>query len=464
MKKSNKKASIAVALMTATALTFWSAGPAGAVTPVADAGAYGWMSVQVGKMLEEIGISQEQLAAIKAGALDTIASIKENISASIADADTNTATLYQALLNHSGQLSANLKAQTAAEANMNDLKDQREVQRRIEDTRLRAIEQTSGGATGCNIITGIVGSSPLFIQVNTWKQQLMQSELDYFSGGSQATGSGNGAMAGAANRVKSICSTGATQDMLDSGLCPSNTPLQKTPGSSGVNSASSTTGTSAQNPSGPQISNSLNGAVLFGTSVLSPADQKSAKDFLATVIAPIPMGATPPGSAANTEQGFREAVIRQGSMARVSVAWDGLNDSISRKVPITDKDLKINETQGSVADSTKPSSVPTTNLRQWAEGTSSRMLGYGPNGTNFPNGISMQGWMEVRARSFYLDPAWSTRINGQSADANSKDIALILGFQTFMQYEQFHEIQRMNVTLATMLGIMDEQNRRAQGL
>jgi hypothetical protein len=72
--------------------------------------------------------------------------------------------------------------------------------------------------------------------------------------------------------------------------------------------------------------------------------------------------------------------------------------------------------------------------------------------------------MEVRARAFYLDPSWSTRINAQSSDANSKDIALILGFQTYMQYNQFQETQRMNVTLATMLAIMDEQNRRQQGL
>jgi hypothetical protein len=159
-------------------------------------------------------------------------------------------------------------------------------------------------------------------------------------------------------------------------------------------------------------------------------------------------------------------------MARQSIAFDALNDKVSLKIPLTNVTVSnaapnaSSAGQGSVVTSgtTSTASNPTTSLLQWAEGTASRMIGGLPNGQNFPNGISEQGWMEVRARAFYLDPSWSTRINAQSSDANSKDIALILGFQTYMQYNQFQETQRMNVTLATMLAIMDEQNRRQQGL
>lgn len=50
-----------------------------------------------------------------------------------------------------GQLTGNLREQSAATHNLADLQDDREVVRRIEDARLQAIRESASGSSVCNV-------------------------------------------------------------------------------------------------------------------------------------------------------------------------------------------------------------------------------------------------------------------------------------------------------------------------
>jgi hypothetical protein len=331
--------------------------------------------------------------------------------------------LIDALRGHSTQQTANLQQQTQADAAMRETEDNRRVQGRIEEARYNAQLAASGGATGCNIITGVVGSTALFNTANSARAQLVNLAGDFQYGESPQASVRNGTRAAIEERISATCRDFGTQSMVDEGICQSVGSLQR-------------------DVAGNAISQALNANTLFGTSVLNQNSQRAALAFIANAFTPNPIGPIARSQAA-TEEGREVVAARMTAMARNSVAVDAFSNSVGMRVPLGDA--------ASGGDS------GTATVRRWAEGTAARLLGGRSDGQNYPNGVSLLAWMELRARSFYLDPNFQLRVNSQDANANSKDSVLIQGFQTFLQWETWKLQEQNNVLLAQILSIMSEE-------
>jgi hypothetical protein len=354
--------------------------------------------------------------------------------------------IIEALRSHSGTQTYNANAGERAASNREDVRDAREVVRRVEDQRMQAINGLRGGAAACNMITGLMGSSALFRQTAATQAHLSAGVSDYFTGSSSATQSSRGAGPGREERIAAICSRFATQAMIDAGVCPVGSPVESRPSFGGPDRPSS----------------AFDANVFMGpdSSSMSKTQEEAARLFLATILAPTPMGALPP-NAARTERGRENLAMRQASETRISIATNIMGAAQARRTSatsgLTDATMEIRETgEGSDGNRTTRYSI-----RDFMEGTAKRMIGYRSEGGNFPNGVSRQAWDEVRAKSFYLDPEFQKRLSGQDANQNSKDIGAMMSFQIYLQWEQYLQAEKTNIALATLIGIMEEQNRRS---
>jgi len=190
---------------------------------------------------------------------------------------------------------------------------------------------------------------------------------------------------------------------------------------------------------------------------MSTAESEASKLFAATAYAAIPMGAVPANYGA-TEEGRQQVAYRQAAIARQSIVQSIMGAITGDRAATNTNAIPttVNSGNGSTGGGGSRVSLP-----QWMEGTAQRMIGYNPNGGNFPNGVSRHAWHEVRARSWYLDPRLQDRIGRQDANQNSKDIAAMMSFQVYLQWEQYLQAERSNAALATLVGILEESNRRA---
>lgn len=348
--------------------------------------------------------------------------------------------IIDALRSHSGQQTMNSSAGERAASNREDVRDAREVVRRVEDQRVQAINGLRGGAAACNMVTGLMGGSALFRQTASTQGHLSAGVADYLTGSSPSTQSSRGAGPGREERISAICSRFATQAMIDSGVCPAGSPVEMRPSFGG--------------PDRPSSAFDANVFMGSTSSSMSEQEQGAARLFLATMLAPTPMGALPP-NAARTERGRENLALRQASETRISIASTIMGDAQARRAPATSlSSATVNVGTGGSGGTTEVS------ISDFMEGTSRRMIGYNSGGGNFPHGVSRQSWDEVRARSFYLDPQFQMRLSNQDTNQNSKDIAAMISFQVYLQWEQYLQAEKTNIALATLIGIMEEQNRR----
>ncbi len=348
-----------------------------------------------------------------------IASIQQMNTQFNANLVAQTQLVIEALRGHSSQQTANMQRAVQADGTMRETQDNRMVQHAVEGRRINAQLATQGGAVGCNIMTGVIGSTALFATANQARSQLTTLAGDYQFGERPGSSVRNGTRAALEERLSATCREFGTPSMVDDGTC-----------------------SVAVQPEG--ISRALNAEPLLGASVLGPDAQRAARVFVANAFVAAPM-APVARSIAGTEEGREIAAARHTAMARNSIAMSAFNDSMAMRVPMP---RGVAGGGGETVD-------------RWAEGTASRMLGGQASG-NFPDGVSLYAWMDLRARSFYLDPNFQLRVNSQDADQNSKDAVLIQGFQTFLQWHQFQQAERTNVLLSNLLSIMAEeaQSRR----
>lgn len=334
--------------------------------------------------------------------------------------------VVEALRNFSGQQTVNSRAQTNAVANMNDLVDQRTVQLRVQDRRYERLQSAASGASVCNVITGNVAGGTMFGSVPQWRDQLTQVTLDYLLGASDKTASRNGASAAVTERALSVCAANATQDMVDAGLC------------------------SVTTQDDGKISDALNANVLLGQSVLNSGARDAARIYVANAYVPAPLGAVPRGVAQN-EAGHRLMAQRHTVAARQSHALTVVSDFFADRVPMPNQDAAV-ASGGSV----------TTGLRQWAEGTARQTLTYNTEGNNFPDGVSRAAWLELRAKAWFMNANWAMRVDTQTVDSTAKDLAMMGAFSTYMGWEQYRQLERMNMSLAMIVSMLEEQGRQRQ--
>ena len=362
---------------------------------------------------------------------------KSTIKAAV---DTMNQQLKDALRSFSGQQTANFQQRTQADASLRETQDNRGVQQHVEVSRYNAALAVSSGAAGCNILTGVVGSTGLINTAVAARTQLTRLTLGYQLGEDRDSSLRNGTQAAIKERLDAVCSSFSTQGMIDEGIC---------------------TGSPTQPPAAdgkPSPSDSLNADVILNNRVLNSKQQEAARIFVSNAFIPSPI-APIPKSLADTAEGRSAAANRWTSGARNSIAQVTLNEVIASRIPISNDDKGDNKLKNLPTANVGGTSTttPTTTVKQWAEGTAKGMLGGKPDGQNYPDGISLWAWLDLRARSFYLDPNFMVTINHNSADQNTKDSVLIQGYQTYLQWEQFKQQERTNVLLATMVSMMDQQ-------
>lgn len=390
-------------------------------------------------------VSAVTIVADPAGEIQTQATIAEIIASAgtvLSGIQTQTLETLQALRLFSSQGTANARTQTQAQAQMMDTWDARETQRRQVDWRMQGTVRLTPGASVCNVITGSVSARNSFVAVSRWREEIAAQQQDYTMGASNATAARRGAAAAVEQRNALHCEVAATQYDVDIGLCPAVTaPALRT----------DTNDTLALTV-GRDLSA---GSVLSPVNLtLSEADRRAANAFLMHAFNGRPLGAMPNGSAA-TEQGRRLAAENMTSVAQRSVAQSFVSTVLADRAAMPG----TGGTSGTAETSAAGGQAGSTSIASWAEGTARQTIGYKSEGTNFPDGVSRAAYLKLRAMAWFWNPNWASAVGQQAESQTLKDIAMIQAYSVYQNWEMYQLTERMGMTLATMLTIMEERNR-----
>lgn len=331
--------------------------------------------------------------------------------------------LAQVISLATGQLSGNLKEQIQASGQIAQAQDDREVMRRIEDARMKAILEAQTGASACSVITGNEANGPVDDIIRAVVAQ-NADELDAWDLGSKdargaSQGSSRGSSRGAQEARLAANAQFCNSEMEAIGLCT-------------VEKNSHLQGASLN------LSKSI-----FAARTYDDETYDAAETFVLNAINPEPQGRFE-AHLANTDQGLRMLTRRQANRARLSVAENFIAERIANRAP----------TAKLVANSGRHQL-----MRTWAEGMATNVLGYSTNGDNFPNGVSWTDWMELRSKAWFHNSRWLEQVSNADASTNTKEIATILAFMTYQNWETYKLLERMGTMQATQLAIMTEQSR-----
>lgn len=378
-------------------------------------------------------------------AWNTARSIAENAYNSameIAESQAQTVAIGQFLRMQTSQQSVYSRSQIQAQAQMMDTWDARETQRRITDWRMRAAVSSAAGASVCNVITGSVSARNAFAAVSKWREEITTQQLDYFTGSSPATAARRGAAAAIEQRNQIHCAVGASQYDVDIGLCSVTVDQTQT-----LDTGELLT---------PPVGRDLNANTLMNPAALtlSDKDRLAANAFLLHAFNGNVPAALPNG-AATTADGRIRAAQNMTSAAQNSVAQAVVSSILADRDAMPGTRPVVSGTGGASGE------AGSTTIAQWAEGTSRQTIGYDPEGNNFPNGVSRAAYMKLRAMAWFWNTNWASAVGSQSSDQTMKDLALIQAFSVYQNWESYQQLERINLTLATMLTIMEQQQRTA---
>ena len=373
--------------------------------------------------------------------------------------------IIQALQLHASQMTANNQQAVRAQANLQNAVDAREVNRKAEDAKQYGLRQSPSGPSVCNVVTQVVASQNQAAQIAVWREQVQKQSLDFFAGASKTTASSNGAQTAVLQINSGHCAIGATAADVASGQCqaikaPENAsaPAGSTPGNN-----SGTLGALPTTVSGDQDVMSFLDAP---NNVMSPQQLAYSKQFGANVYMSKPLGAMPKGSASSTD-GQNIALNRMRATGRFSIVNEVFNNIVLSRADTTGTTLgnvsQVNSAgNNGVSSLSSSGNTPiTTNLTQWAEGTAKLTSTYAPvaNGKYFPYGVSKAAILELKSKSWYWNPSWALSVDSGNTPANIKDMTLMMSWQIYQNWESYRLQESIALTLATMLSIMEEQNR-----
>jgi hypothetical protein len=350
---------------------------------------------------------------------------------------TQTTALIQALQLMSGQLTSNTQAQINGSGNIATTKDNREVQLAVERATVAAESQSSSGTSACNVITGALAGESMNAEMSAYNEQATEAQLAWMTGGSSINPSPtyNGRQAAVNALVSNHCSTSEVQADKDDGLCTTGS-IQTTDGTGG-----------AEQQVVPQDIMAGTALIASQNSVLSTQEQKALPDFMALAFTPFPLGALPAG-AATTPSGKEAAYNRLVQEAQSSIQNGVFNSVAGRQTPLTS-----NVTGGTGTTSSSP-----TSLTSWANGTMSQIATGqpAPAGGWFPNGVSFDAWLQVRAEGWFMNPNWTGALNSYTETSAVKDLAMIESFRAYLQFLQYRDQEQTNLLLAQDTELLQE--------
>jgi hypothetical protein len=367
------------------------------------------------------------------------------------------------LRNLSGQNTVNNNGQTTAMSNIAGTQDTRNVIMATEATKLQAEEGATSGISDCNVTTGIAAGQSIPNIVAAWREQLTQASLEYENGDitDSATTAPSDSYQTLVARESNHCKNFSTAYDVSIGLCPS--------GTSGTNkgnqqtivasiNGSGLTGTSVTNPNNStalnaSVGSDLNAGNIIDNTTLSPYQVTAANQWLANMLGASPMGALPAGYA-KTPANVALVAQDETDLSRHSVIESVAANIIADKVPLSSSGVTASDTtSGSGITSGSGTATFSTSLQQWAEGTAAQVLGYQKSSaqTYFPDGVSNQAQMELRAKSWFFNPTWQLGIDGQVTDAPLlKDLDMMTAYNVYQNYMLYREQEQTNLLLATI--------------
>lgn len=354
--------------------------------------------------------------------------IKDTVTANITSMQL---AVIEALRQMTSQLSTEMEKQTAADYRKSDAQDGRAVAARYEDQRIRSVLSAMSGASTCNVVTGNKGAAGINQFMNELKAKYAGIQ-DNWNNGLDGP-SRHGASAAAARRVEVHGAKYCDINDVHSGVCTEEQydRIEETIRNADLNVDKS----------------------LFAAGTLSEAEDASSPPkqleaagmFVINAFSPLPATGFE-ANAAETPAGKEMLAKAQTYNARSSVSLALANHILTSRKSLTGQNVASGD---GAAD-----------LKDWAEGTAQKILGYNPSGENFPNGVSWHDWMEVRSKGWYLNPEWTLAVDGANESQNLKDLALMKAYQNHLDWETYRLLEKMGLTAAAQLSTLNEINSR----
>lgn len=316
--------------------------------------------------------------------------------------------IIEAMRLSTGQLSGNLREQSGAEHTLADQQDDRATVKAVEEARLQAIRDAESGASSCRVISGSRGGGATKAR-NEYAQKVAES-LGKWERGEEGP-SKDGQSAGTLARLAMHCQMFATKADIEAGICQEDGNLP-----------------------GADITASMSLFHKKGGLTASQSDERKDATLAFIQNAITPFSYTPiDKTAANTQAGREEAARRNAQQARSSIAQEVLSRAAAERAGSTDSDLV-----------------------SWAKGMTKDMAGY--SNANFDDGVSHYDMLEIYSRGFLLNPD-AMMVADETPVSAIKDIKNMSAVQLYQGWEIIQHLERISVTLAAQLAILNEGTR-----
>jgi hypothetical protein len=316
--------------------------------------------------------------------------------------------IIEAMRLSTGQSTAVSREQTGAQYNLADQQDDRATVKSVEEARLRAIMEAENSPSACTIITQTRGatSQGAAAQVSA----ALSKELASWSRGENEI-SKQGREFSLATRVAAHCKY-ATQSDIDSGLCES---------------------LGYDHLSDDEASKSLFKKEKGGMQFTYKQDTaEAARLFILNTFTPAPVQALSTAEA-DTPAGLLKKAAQSTYLARGSISNAVVNDAFAdRTATITDSEQIA--TMNSMA---------------------SKMQGYAD--VKFDEGASKLDWLAIQSR-WFMAPEVQQKAETNIAAA-LKEVKNILGVIAYQNFENYLQMEKMNVNLALTNTILNDNTR-----
>lgn len=316
--------------------------------------------------------------------------------------------IIEAMRLSTGQSTGVAREQTGAAYNLADQQDDRATVKSVEEARLRAIMEAQNSPSACTIITQSRGATSLGAanQVSA----ALSTELASWSR-SENEISKKGRDFSLATRVQAHCKY-ATQSDIDSGLCEA---------------------VGSKTLSDDESSKSLFKREAGGMKFTYKQDTaEAARLFILNTFTPAPVQALSTAEA-QTPEGLIKKAQQSTYLARGSIAASMANDAFAdRTATITDS-----KQIGTMND------------------MASKMQGYAD--VNFSDGASKLDWLAIQSR-WFMAPKAVEKADTDIASA-IKEIKNILAVMAYQNFENYLQMEKMNVNLALSNTILNDNNR-----
>lgn len=317
--------------------------------------------------------------------------------------------IIEALRLSAGQASGVAREQTGAQYNLADQQDDRSTVKSVEEARLRAIMEAESSPSACAVITTSRGGTAQ-AAANQVAASFSKELASWARGESEISKKGRDFSL--ATRVAAHCKYATSSD-VDSGLCQS---LGNT------------------NLSDDEASKSLLKVEAGGKRYTYNQDTlEAARMFILNTATPIPVQQLSTAEA-KTPEGLIKKAQQSTYMGRASISTAMLNDFFAARAPIITDDTTLGAMNALAKE----------------------MQGY--DGVSWDKGASKTDWLALQSRMFAAAPDKLKNADKNLASA-LKEIKNILAVIAYQNFENYLQMEKMNVNLALNNSILNDSNR-----